>query len=167
MAGPCHTLEQQAEWPAIDERQHTMSNLSATQPRPNRLNKIVVTGIIATIAAIIGNVLVFYASAALQGEPLLAPDPRGAGQMQAVVIVAPILLTAIGSIGATLVFAIIKRFTRRPVLVFSIVALVVLALSYLPLLLPLGLPSATVIAFAIMHLVAAGIVVPVVITMGR
>jgi hypothetical protein len=50
---------------------------------------------------------------------------------------------------------------------FLIVSLVVLILSYLPFLLPIGLPTATAVAFALMHVVAAGIAVPILITMGR
>jgi hypothetical protein len=143
-----------------------MSNATMTHDKPRGKGNLLTAGAIATVAAALGNLVVFYVAAAINGGPLTVPDPSGAGMMPAMVAV-PVIFTAVMIIGATLVFALIKRRSAQPVRLFLIVSLVVLILSYLPFLLPIGLPTATVIAFALMHIVAAGIAVPILITMGR
>ena len=81
----------------------------------------------------------------------------------------PAFFTLIGTIGATVVFWIISRQSRRPAAVFTIVAVVVLLLSLIPDLLmlqdggPLQMPGANawaVGALIIMHFVAFAIIVP-------
>ncbi len=142
-----------------------MRNVSTTRMNQPGTGNLVTAGAIATLAAVIGNVVVFYVAAFINGGPLTVPDPSGAGMMPAMVA-APIILTAVMIIGATLVFALIKRRSAQPVRLFLIVSLVVLVLSYLPFLLPIGLPVATAVAFGIMHIVAAAIAVPILILYG-
>lgn len=143
-----------------------MSSMTSAQTSTRRGGSVLVAGIVATLAAILGNVAVFYLAALIQGGPLLGPDPTGAAALAPVPLPVPVVLTAIGIIGATIVFALIKRFSRQPARLFLIVALVVLLLSYLPLLTPIGLPPATIAAFAVMHVVPAAIAVPILIRMG-
>lgn len=123
-------------------------------------------GVAATIAAVLGNLLVFFLAATINGGSLLAPHPQ-TGALAPVFIGAPIILTAAGIIGATLVFALIKRRSTQPVRTFVIVSLVVLLLSYGAFLLPIALPWATIVAFGTMHLVAAAIAVPILIALGK
>lgn len=81
----------------------------------------------------------------------------------------PAIFTVAGTIGATLVFWIISRLSRRPARVFTIVAVVVLLLSLLPDLQllqgggPMQFPGTnawSVGALMMMHFVGFAIIVP-------
>jgi len=81
-----------------------------------------------------------------------------------------------GVLGAVLVFAILRRFARRPVRIFRVVAVIVLVLSFVPDLWLLAardrlpFPGATLQSVAtlmFMHVVAAAIAVGMLTTTGR
>ncbi len=81
----------------------------------------------------------------------------------------PVMFTLIGAIGATLVFWIVSRLSRRPARTFTIVAVVALLLSLIPDLQMLlgsgseqfpGTSGWTVGALITMHFVAFAIIVP-------
>lgn len=81
-------------------------------------------------------------------------------------------LTTFGVIGAVIVYALLGRFSRRPVRTFSTVAFVVLLLSFIPdigLLLS-GAPGATlasVVVLMLMHVVAYAITVGLLTRLAR
>lgn len=87
-------------------------------------------------------------------------------------VLAPLQMSVIAwatippAIGATVLLALLGRFTRRPFLIFQIIALVFLLLSFGG---PLSLPvSGTVkVVLGIMHTVAASAIVGVLSTLGR
>lgn len=139
--------------------------LSATPSQKG--GRIVRAGLAATVAAIIGNVIVFYIGNALTSGGLTMLDPAGSGRQIPAFVAAPIIFTAVGLIGATIVFAIVKRFSANPVRVFTIVSLIALALSYLTFLSPIELAPPTAVTFGIMHVVAAVIGVPILIALGK
>jgi hypothetical protein len=103
----------------------------------------------------------------MSGGALTISDPTGSGAQIPAFVGAPIIFTAVGLIGATIVFAIVKRFSANPVRVFTIVSVIALALSYLTFLLPIQLAPATAVTFGIMHIVAAAIGVPILIALGK
>ena len=77
---------------------------------------------------------------------------------------APIFLTLFGMLGAVIAFALIGRASKRPVRTFTIVAAIVLVLSFLPDigLLASGAPGATlpgILVLMLMHVIAASIAV--------
>jgi hypothetical protein len=71
-----------------------------------------------------------------------------------------------GAVGATAIFAVIGRFTRRPIRIFWGVAAVGLFLSFLPIAL-VGATGSSAGTLALMHVVAAAINVGLLTTLGR
>ena len=110
-------------------------------------------GIVAAVLAAVANALVLVGASFLFGAVVVPPDE--------VLTLGPVVIaSAIGAVGAAVVFGIIGRFSRRPVRVFRVIALVVLLLSLVPIPLQgVAWPSAG--ALALMHVVAAAVVVGV------
>ena len=107
----------------------------------------------AAVLAAVANALVLVGASFLFGTVVVPPDE--------VLTLGPVVIaSAIGAVGAAVVFGIIGRFSRRPVRVFRVIALVVLLLSLVPIPLQgVAWPSAG--ALALMHVVAAAVVVGV------
>jgi hypothetical protein len=107
---------------------------------------------------VLANVLVYFVASALGWMPVTYINPQlgrpiGVGEV--------VGATLPGAVGATIVFALLARFTRRPVTIFRIVAVIVLVLSFLsPLALP-GAPLSLILSLEIMHVVAAAVIVGV------
>jgi hypothetical protein len=121
-------------------------------------------GPLAVLASVIANVLVSITTVALVGispefEPLYLRPVIG--------------FTVVGVLGAVLVFALVARFSRRPVRLFRRIALVVLLLSFMPDLSLLnaspyaGTTVQSVIALMLMHVVAWLISVSLLTTLTR
>ena len=121
-------------------------------------------GPLAVLASVIANVLVSITAVALVGispefEPLHLRPVIG--------------FTAVGVLGAVIVFALVARFSRRPVRLFRRIALVVLLLSFMPDLSLLnaspyaGTTVQSVIALMLMHVVAWLISVSLLTTLTR
>jgi hypothetical protein len=71
-----------------------------------------------------------------------------------------------GAVGAVVIFAVISRFTRRPIRVFLGVAAVGLLVSFLPIALA-GATGSSAAALALMHVVAAATNVGLLATLDR
>lgn len=107
------------------------------------------------IAAVVVNVLIYYAGSALIGY-----DP------QFVVLAsvsATILFTIVPAIVAVLLYAILLRFTKNPVRTFTIIAAVVLVISVIPdfFYIP-TVPGASLgqtVVLMLMHVAAAVVIV--------
>ncbi len=121
-------------------------------------------GPLAVLASVIANVLVSITTVALVGiSPEFEP-----------VHLRPVIgFTVVGVLGAVLVFALVARFSRRPVRLFRRIALVVLLLSFMPDLSLLnaspyaGTTVQSVIALMLMHVVAWLISVSLLTTLTR
>ena len=119
-------------------------------------------GLLAILASVGANVLVrLLAAATLDLSPasLELLDYGGV-----------IVLTTFGVLGAVIVFALLVRFARRPILIFKWIAVVVLLLSFVPdvLLLVASVPGATAVSVGVlmsMHVVAWAISVGTLITL--
>ena len=85
----------------------------------------------------------------------------------------PLMFTIMGVLGAVIVYAIIGRISRRPIRLFRVIALVVLALSFIPdigLLTTGMIPGTTPVAvasLATMHIVAGAITIWMLTTLAR
>ena len=85
----------------------------------------------------------------------------------------PLMFTVMGVLGAVIVFAIVGRFSRRPIRLFRTIALIVLVLTFLPdigLLMTGAMPGTTPVAvgtLATMHVVAWAITVWTLTTLAR
>ncbi len=121
-------------------------------------------GPLTIVAAIIANVLIRQTAVAV-----LQPDPRFMPLSQA----APIVFTLFGVLGAVIVFALVGRFSRRPLRLFRRIALVTLVVTFVPDILMLvtgfnpGTTLANVIVLMLMHVVAWAISVYMLTTLAR
>jgi hypothetical protein len=112
------------------------------------------TGLLAMLLAAALNTLIRLASLALFAIP---------ADFFALTTAAPVLiLTVLGTLGATFVFARLSRRGANPIKTFQIVALVVLLLSFIPNVFQLLDPNAgaaAALTLMSMHVVTVGIVV--------
>lgn len=116
------------------------------------------------LSAALANVLVYLLATAVGAIPsdFVIPGPGTPLTLGMVVgtTVVPALLAA-------LVFALLARFTRRPVRNFVVLSAVVLVLSFATPLTIAGAPLSMVLALESMHVVAAVVVVVGLTTLAR
>jgi hypothetical protein len=143
-----------------------MSTSSQALERPERvaLGRLLWVGPLAIVAAVAANLLIRLVAVALFDiSPEFMPLQWGP----------PIFFTTIGVIGAIVVFAIVARFSKRPVRLFRTIALVVLVLSFIPDVLLLtsnsmpGTSPAAVLALMAMHVVTWAISVGLLTRLAR
>ena len=81
----------------------------------------------------------------------------------------PVIVSSIvGALGATIVFAVVGRFARRPIRLFRIIAVVVLLLSFLnPLVALPGASLSILLTLWFMHVAVAAISVGLLTTLAR
>jgi hypothetical protein len=117
-------------------------------------------GLIAAVVAAVGNILVMLITDALFAVPDSFP-PFAVGPIT--------FFSVVGVVGATAVFALLGRFTQRPIHWFWIISVVVLLLSFIPnivMLVANTLPGTTVagvVGLMITHVVAAAAAVGILI----
>ncbi len=116
-------------------------------------------GLLAAVLAAVANALVLVIASSLFGAVVVPPDE--------VLTLGPVVAaSAIGAVGAAIVLGVIGRFSRRPIRVFRVTALVVLLLSLVPI--PLqGVAGPSAGALILLHVVVAAIVVGVLTTTPR
>jgi Family of unknown function (DUF6069) len=120
------------------------------------------SGLIAIIVSVIANDIVLF---------VLKPLVSGPVPLFALNIGSVSVLTAIGALGATIVYAILRQFMRSPNKTFIIISVIVFLLSLIPDYMLLGSTSkmaagatiASVGTLMFMHLVAAVIIVGVLV----
>ena len=127
----------------------TQNSSSALSPNKRMTwNRLFLASLLAIVGSVIVNVLIRLITLAL------LPIPRDFIQLQIPALI--IVFTIFGTVGATIVFALMNRFARNPKRLFRIVALVVLVLTLIPDLLLLSSPTAnlvSVITLMVMHIV--------------
>lgn len=125
------------------------------------VNRLVKYGLLAVIVASVVNALARMAAFAAFDIPAeFALFPLGWGPV--------IASSAIGAIGATVVYGLLSRFVKRPNRTFTIIAAATLLLSLAgPLSMYLappgvpGFPSSVLVTLAVMHVIAAAAIVSV------
>jgi len=122
--------------------------------------------LLAALAAAAANATIYFAASALGLIPLDLPVPTPGGE-QPLTVVPVVVGSAVGAIGAALVFALIGLFARRPVGLFRIVSVVVLVLSLAePLIIP-GAPVSMVLSLQAMHAAAWAVIVGLLTVLAR
>jgi hypothetical protein len=107
-------------------------------------------------------VLVYFIVSAAGAIPNSVLIP---GMNQPITVVLVIMNSFIPAILAAVLLALLNRFTRRPVRLFRIIAAVLLLISFVnPFTIP-GAPPTMILALALMHIVAAAIIVGVLTTL--
>jgi hypothetical protein len=122
------------------------------------IRRLLWAGPLAAILAAVANAVVYFVAYRLGAMPRdVAVQGSGSITLEPVVFA-----SVIGAVGATIVFAIVALLARRrPIRTFSVVAAVVLVLSfYTPFTIP-GAPVAMVATLLLMHVVAAVVIVGV------
>jgi len=137
-----------------------MTSVTATQSQAPaqrvRISRLLWVGPLAIVAAVIANLIIRTIAVSLLGISAEFP-PLGFGP--------PVMFTVIGVLGATIVLAIVARFSKRPIALFRTIALVVLVISLIPdvlLYTSNGMPGTSlgaVLALMVMHAVAYAITV--------
>ena len=116
-------------------------------------------GLLAAVLAAVVSALVLVSASSLFGGVVVPPG-------ETLTLGPVIAASAIGAVGGAIVLGIIGRFSRRPIRVFRVTALVVLLLSLVPI--PLqGVAGPSAGALILMHVVVAAIVVGVLTTTPR
>ena len=138
----------------------------SAQPRPveqvDYRRLLWVAPLAAVVAAIVNAIIFALADAAglFPDDVLLTSgQPMGLGPVVSV--------TIIGVVGAVIVYALIGRFSRRPIRLFTIVAAVVLVLSFAS---PLSIPGAGagyIAALELLHITTAAIAVGLLTRLAR
>ena len=142
----------------------TSSTISSSIERV-AFRKLLWVGPMAAVAAFVAVVVVF-GIAGLFGVPLEVMAPPTYETLSPMEVSFIAQATIPPAIGATILLAILGRFTRRPFLIFQIIAAVFLLLSFGG---PLSLPVSGVVkmVLGLIHIVAAGTIVGVLSTLGR
>jgi hypothetical protein len=122
-------------------------------------------GVLAIITSVAANLLVLMLAVTILGISPNFEELNGDGA-----VITVISLTALGVLGAVIVFALLQRFARRPILMFKRIAAVALVLSFVPdvLLLVASEPGTTLASVGVlmsMHVVTWAISVGMLITL--
>jgi Family of unknown function (DUF6069) len=125
--------------------EHTASKIMTAERVP--AGRLLRVGALAAIFSAIANALVLAVASSLFGPVVIPPD-------EAVTLGQVTVASVAGAVGAAVIFAVICRFTRRPIRAFWGVAAIGLLLSFLPITLA-GVTGSSAGTLALMHVVAA------------
>ena len=124
--------------------EHTASKAMAAERVP--AGRLLRVGVLAAVFSAIANALVLAVASSLFGPVVIPPDDAVTfGQVMAASVA--------GAVGASVIFAVIGRFTRRLIRAFWGIAAVGLLLSFLPIALA-GVTGSSAGTLAFMHVVA-------------
>jgi hypothetical protein len=123
----------------------------ATSQNHITTNRLLRLGLIAMIAAAAANALLYLIVVVVLGIPVAVPAQAGGVLTLPAVVIASI----VGALGATIAFAGLARFTRRPAHIFRLVALAVLLLSLIGPLTASDVDGTSKLVLAAMHTIAA------------
>ncbi|MCM8749622.1 DUF6069 family protein [Thermomicrobiaceae bacterium CFH 74404] len=128
--------------------------MATSMPRRRswRLARLWHAGVLAAIVAVALNVVIYLSADALGASFVVQPPNREPSEVTAGGVV---VLTAVPLIIATVVYGVLRRFTRQAFRVFVVLALVVFLILLIP---PLGAAPelSTAAALILMHVVATG-----------
>lgn len=118
-----------------------------SQTRPSRLRPRLLAVGIAVVAA----VLIWLIAVPAVGVDLRGPSGFGSTTTQSVNLAAVISLSLVAALAAWALLSILERVTGRARSLWTVIAVVVLIISYGGPLLAAGVPTASRIVLAIMH----------------
>lgn len=122
--------------------------------------------LIAAIGTAVANLLVFVVAKNVFGLGLAIPLGGAGSPIEPLPAFMVVIATAVPALAAAGLLALLARFTRRPILIFQIIAAVFVLLSLGG---PLSLPvdTATKLVLSLMHLAAAAVITGVLTTWSR
>lgn len=130
------------------------------------LKRLLVTGFIAAIVASLANTIVFVVDTSLLNISLLIPAKPGSTELLPLSLWSVVGASAAGAFLGAIAFAFLLIFTENSVKVFLAAGLIFLLLS---LIAPIALDAdlQTKIALVVMHIVAGGAAIGVIIKSSR
>lgn len=141
----------------------TQSNRAGGE-RVAGLGRLLAYGAVAGVAAAMLNAVVYLVASAVRAIPQGVEIPNTGGPLP---LGAVVVFSFVPALLAAGLLALLGRFARRPLRVFTVVAVVVFVLSlYTPFSIP-GAPVAMILTLELMHAVAALVIVGVLTRMGR
>ncbi|MFN6945998.1 MAG: DUF6069 family protein [Cytophagaceae bacterium] len=111
--------------------------------------------ILGGLCALSGNLLIFYFFRVVLGVEFLLPAHDGSGLVALPAWDIPVS-SFVPAVAGGLIFMLLKKTTAKPEIIFIIISITVLMLSFLPLLIDVSL--AVKAGFFIMHVYAAAII---------
>jgi hypothetical protein len=135
-----------------------MATLASPAQQTERvsLSRLLWVGPLTIVVATIASFIIQQLAVAV-----LRPDPA----FMPLTLMPPIIFTIVGVLGAVIVFALVARFARNPIPLFRRIALITLAVTFIPDILMLitgfnpGTNLANVLVLMLMHVVAWAITV--------
>jgi hypothetical protein len=143
-----------------------MSSVSSTAPSNQfSFGRLLWVGPLAGVVAAIGNLIVFFIAKGV-GVPFIMPLSGPESTPEPLPFFAVIMASVVPAIAAAIFLAILAKFTARAALIFTIVSVLFLLVSFGgPFSLPVDL--ATQVALSLMHIVAGVAIVGILTTYGR
>jgi hypothetical protein len=124
---------------------------------------LVSAGLLAALVAAALNVVVYLVAVATG----TMPQDVGVNGQGPITLPMVATMSMLGAVCATVVYALVGRFARRPVRVFRVVAALALVLSFGGPLSIAGAPAAMIATLLLMHVVAATVIVGLLTTLAR
>lgn len=142
------------------------TNLSARKPA--NLSRQLLAIVAASISAIVANVIFYFILKNFAGVEFIAPSESQSLEVSPLPYTDVIIFSIVFCMGASFVFLITANTARRPAVVFVGISAVVLIISlFLPLMIPTPpIPMATKLSLAAMHIVGAGVLIPMLVVIG-
>jgi uncharacterized protein DUF6069 len=137
--------------------EHTASKTMTAERVP--AGRLLGVGVLAAVFSAVANAVVLAVASSLFGPVVIPPD-------EAVTFGQVMAASVAGAVGATVLFAVIDRFTRRPMRAFWGIAAVGLLLSFLPIAMA-GVMGSSAGTLASMHVLAAATNVGLLTRLGR
>jgi hypothetical protein len=142
--------------------------ISLADRQPSSSARQLTATVIASISAIVANVIYYLLATELLGIPMVALNQFPPPELSPLPVTDVVIFSVIFSLGVSLVFLIVANVSRRPAQVFVTICLVVLVLSlFMPLKAPTPpVPTSTKLVLASMHVVGAAVLVPILVALG-
>jgi uncharacterized protein DUF6069 len=137
--------------------EHTVSKIMTAERVP--AGRLLGVGVLAAVFSAVASAVVLAVASSLFGPVVIPPD-------EAVTFGQVMAASVAGAVGATILFAVISRFTRRPMRAFWGIAAVGLLLSFLPIAMA-GVTGSSAGTLAFMHVLAAATNVGLLTRLGR
>jgi hypothetical protein len=137
--------------------EHTASKTMTAERVP--AGRLLGVGVLAAVFSAVANAVVLAVASSLFGPVVIPPD-------EAVTFGQVMAASVAGAVGAAVLFAVIGRFTRRPMRAFWGIAAVGLLLSFLPIAMA-GVTGSSAGTLAFMHVLAAATNVGLLTRLGR
>jgi Family of unknown function (DUF6069) len=129
-----------------------VSTLSAAQSQQVTIRKIPVAALVGGVVGAIANVIVFFIAQALGVVWEVVMGPAGS-PLAALPIAAVVIASIVPALAAGALLALLARFTKRPLLIFWIIAGVFLLLSMFPIF-TMPVAGGVQAGLAVMHIIA-------------